>query len=118
MQTYKLKNGRVIGQGQPCFVIAEIGLNHNGSLDIALQLIDEAVKAGCDAVKFQKRTPKVSTPRDQWDKMRETPWGTMSYIDYRFKVEFGEEEYRAIDAKAKEKAVSYTHLTLPTILRV
>ena len=105
MQTYKLKNGRVIGQGQPCFVIAEIGLNHNGSLDIALQLIDEAVKAGCDAVKFQKRTPKVSTPRDQWDKMRETPWGTMSYIDYRFKVEFGEDEYRAIDAKAKEKGI-------------
>ena len=105
MQTYKLKNGRVIGQGQPCFVIAEIGLNHNGSLDIALQLIDEAVKAGCDAVKFQKRTPKVSTPRDQWDKMRETPWGTMSYIDYRFKVEFGEDEYRAIDSKAKEKGI-------------
>jgi len=89
MQTYKLKNGRVIGQGQPCFIIAEIGLNHNGSLDNALKLIDEAVKAGCDAVKFQKRTPEVSTPREQWDVMRETPWGTMKYIDYRYKVEFG-----------------------------
>ena len=105
MQTYKLKNGRVIGQGQPCFVIAEIGLNHNGSLENALKLIDEAVKAGCDAVKFQKRTPEVSTPRDQWDKMRETPWGTMSYIDYRYKVEFGADEYRAIDAMAKEKGI-------------
>jgi N-acetylneuraminate synthase len=107
MHTYKLKNGRVIGQGQPCFIIAEIGLNHNGSLDIALQLIDEAVKAGCDAVKFQKRTPRVSTPRDQWDKLRETPWGTMTYIDYRFKVEFGEEEYRAIDKRAKEKGITW-----------
>lgn len=105
MQTYTLKNGRKIGQGQPSFIIAEIGLNHNGSLETALQLIDEAVKAGCDAVKFQKRTPKVSTPREQWDVMRETPWGTMSYIDYRFKVEFGVDEYRAIDAKAKEKGI-------------
>ena len=105
MQTYTLKNGRVIGQAQPCFVIAEIGLNHNGSLEKALQLVEEAVKAGCDAVKFQKRTPEVSTPRDQWDKMRETPWGTMSYIDYRYKVEFGVEEYRAIDALCKQKGI-------------
>lgn len=105
MQTYTLKNGRVIGQGQPCFIIAEIGLNHNGSLDIALQLIEEAVKCGCDAVKFQKRTPEVSTPKDQWEIQRETPWGTMSYIDYRYKVEFGKDEYKAIDAFCKKKGI-------------
>ena len=105
MQTYTLKNGRVIGQGQPCFIIAEIGLNHNGSLDIALQLIDEAVKAGCDAVKFQKRTPEVCTPKDQWDVMRETPWGTMRYIDYRYKVEFGKDEYKTIDDYCTKKGI-------------
>lgn len=105
MQTYTLKNGRVIGQGQPCFIIAEIGLNHNGSLNIALQLIDEAVKAGCDAVKFQKRTPEVCTPKDQWDIMRETPWGTMRYIDYRYKVEFGKDEYKTIDDYCTKKGI-------------
>ncbi len=105
MQTYTLKNGRVIGQGQPCFIIAEIGLNHNGSLDIALQLIDEAIKAGCDAVKFQKRTPEVCTPKDQWDVMRETPWGTMRYIDYRYKVEFGKDEYKTIDDYCTKKGI-------------
>ena len=105
MQTYTLKNGRVIGQGQPCFIIAEIGLNHNGSLDIALQLIEEAVKAGCDAVKFQKRTPEVSTPKEQWNVMRETPWGTMTYLDYRYRVEFGKDEYRAIDELCKKKGI-------------
>jgi N-acetylneuraminate synthase len=105
MQTYTLPNGRKIGQGQSCFIIAEIGLNHNGSLDIALKLIDEAVKAGCDAVKFQKRTPEICTPKDQWDVMRDTPWGPMRYIDYRYKVEFGAEEYKAIDKHAKEKGI-------------
>ena len=105
MTTYTLKNGRNIGQGQPCFIIAEIGINHNGSLEDALQLIDEAAKAGCDAVKFQKRTPEISTPKDQWEIMRDTPWGRMSYIDYRYKVEFGVEEYTAIDKRAKEKGI-------------
>lgn len=105
MKTYTLKNNRVIGQGQPCFIIAEIGINHNGSLESALKLIDEAAKAGCDAVKFQKRTPEVSTPRDQWEVMRDTPWGRMSYLEYRYKVEFGKEEYAAIDERAKEKGI-------------
>ena len=77
MTTFTLKNGRTIGQGQPCFIIAEIGINHNGSLENALKLVEEAAKAGCDAVKFQKRTPEVSTPKDQWEIMRDTPWGRM-----------------------------------------
>ena len=105
MNSYKLNNKISIGSGQPCFIIAEIGINHNGSLDTALQLIDEAAKAGCNAVKFQKRTPEICTPRDQWDIMRDTPWGRMSYIDYRHKVEFGDKEYAAIDKFSKEKGI-------------
>ncbi len=107
MTTFTLKNGRVIGQGQPCFLIAEIGINHNGSLDVALKLMEEAAKAGFDAVKFQKRSPEICTPRDQWDIMRDTPWGRMRYIDYRHKVEFGEAEYAAIDKFAKEHHISW-----------
>ena len=68
MQSVVVNNKRNIGTGHPCFIIAEIGINHNGSLDTALQLIEEASKTGCDAVKFQKRTPEICTPRDQWAK--------------------------------------------------
>lgn len=107
MKTFTLKNGRTIGQGQSCFLIAEIGINHNGSLDIALKLMEEAAKAGFDAVKFQKRTPEICTPRDQWDIMRDTPWGRMRYIDYRYKVEFGEAEYAAIDKFAREHNITW-----------
>ncbi len=84
---------RVIGGGRPAYVIAEIGLNHNGDVDIAKRLIDVAAKAGADAVKFQKRTPEISTPAHMRDVPRETPWGTMSYLDYRRRVEFGRDEY-------------------------
>lgn len=84
---------RVIGGGRPAYVIAEIGLNHNGDVDIAKRLIDVAAKAGADAVKFQKRTPEISTPAHMRDVPRETPWGTMSYLEYRRRVEFGRDEY-------------------------
>ncbi|MBK9256045.1 MAG: N-acetylneuraminate synthase family protein [Saprospiraceae bacterium] len=105
MSTITLKNGRKIGPGQPCFIIAEIGINHNGDLSIAKKLIEEAAHAGCDAVKFQKRTPEVCTPRDEWDRMRDTPWGRMKYIDYRYKVEFGVSEYAEIDRYAAEMGI-------------
>ncbi|WP_405978052.1 N-acetylneuraminate synthase family protein [Streptomyces sp. NBC_00158] len=85
-----------VGPGRPTYVIGEIGINHNGELANALALVDAAADAGCDAVKFQKRTPEICTPRDQWDIERDTPWGRMTYIDYRHRVEFGEDEYRAI----------------------
>ncbi len=98
---------RLVGDGHPTYIIAEIGINHNGSVDIAKLLIDAAVKAGVDAVKFQKRTPEICTPRDQWDKMRETPWGYIRYIDYRHKVEFGQEEYEEIDRYCKEKGITW-----------
>jgi N-acetylneuraminate synthase len=77
---------RLVGDGEPVFVVAEIGINHNGSLEIARKLIDGAVLSGADAVKFQKRTPELCVPKDQWQLERETPWGRMSYIEYRRKV--------------------------------
>lgn len=82
-----------IGTDQPVYVIAEIGLNHNGDVELAKQLIDVAAGAGCQAVKFQKRTPELATPEHMKDVPRETPWGTMSYLDYRRRVEFGSDEY-------------------------
>ncbi len=96
-----------IGPGQPVYIIAEIGINHNGSLSIAKKLIDEAVMAGCDAVKFQKRTPELCTPKDQWYLERDTPWGRMTYIDYRYKVELDYDEYTAIDAYCKENKIDW-----------
>jgi N-acetylneuraminate synthase len=86
-----------VGVGQPTYVIGEIGINHNGDVDIARQLIDIAAEAGCDAVKFQKRTPEICVPPEQRNIERETPWGRMSYLDYRYRVEFDEEAYREID---------------------
>jgi len=95
----------IIGDGHPVFVIAEIGINHNGSLEIAKKLIDGAKATGCDAVKFQKRTPEICVPKDQWYVERETPWGRMTYIDYRHKVEFIKKDYSAIDKYCKVKDI-------------
>jgi len=94
-----------IGDGYPVFVIAEIGINHNGSMDIAKKLIDGAKATGCDAVKFQKRTPEICVPKDHWYIERDTPWGRMTYIDYRHKVEFNKDEYSEIDKYCKEKNI-------------
>ncbi|MFD2873105.1 N-acetylneuraminate synthase family protein [Mucilaginibacter ximonensis] len=102
-----LSNGRRIGKGEKCYVIAEIGINHNGSLEIAKQLIDEAVAANVDAVKFQKRTPEICVPKDQWEVMRDTPWGRMSYIDYKRKTEFGIAEYATIDQYCKKVGIDW-----------
>lgn len=98
---------RLVGDGCPAYIIAEIGINHNGSLDVAKRLIDSAVRAGCDAVKFQKRTPEKCVPYDQWNLERETPWGRMTYIDYRRKVEFGRDEYREIDDYCREFGIDW-----------
>ena len=83
----------LVGTGHPVYVIAEIGLNHNGSVELAKQMIDVAADAGAQAVKFQKRTPDISTPEHMKGVMRETPWGTMTYLDYRYRVEFDREQY-------------------------
>jgi N-acetylneuraminate synthase len=107
MNPIKLRDGRKIGNQQPTYIIAEIGLNHNGSMENTKKLIDLAKEAGVDAVKFQKRTPEICTPKDQWDIMRETPWGRMRYIDYRYKVEFGDEEYAEIDRYCNEVGIDW-----------
>jgi N-acetylneuraminate synthase len=98
---------RPVGDGHPCYVVAEIGINHNGSLDLAKQLVDAAHAAGCDAVKFQKRTPELATPPDQRDRLRDTPWGTMTYLDYRYRVEFEEEAYAALDAHCRALGIAW-----------
>ena len=95
IQPVKIGN-RFVGPGHPCYVIAEIGINHNGDLDIAKQLIKMSAEAGCDAVKFQKRTPELCVPLDQRNVLRETPWGQMTYMDYRYKVEFDEKQYKEL----------------------
>ena len=98
---------RLIGDGHPTFIVAEIGINHNGDLDIAKQLIDVAKWAGADAVKFQKRTPELCVPEDQKDKMRETPWGYITYLEYRLRIEFDKKEYREIDRYCREKGMMW-----------
>lgn len=95
----------LVGDGQPCFIIAEIGINHNGDLDLAKRLIRVAVASGCDAVKFQKRTPELCVPPSQRNLMRETPWGYISYMEYREKVEFGQAQYEEIDRYCREQEV-------------
>jgi len=99
--------GRLVGEGHPTFVIAEIGINHNGEVEIAKRMIDAAVLAGVDAVKFQKRTPEECTPPEQQKQMRETPWGYITYLDYRYKVEFGVDDYREIDRYCQEKGMTW-----------
>jgi N-acetylneuraminate synthase len=98
---------KTVGDDHPAYIIAEIGINHNGDLNIAKQMIDAAVHAGVDAVKFQKRTPDIATPPEQRNQMRETPWGYITYLDYRYKVEFNEEQYREIDKHCKEKGIAW-----------
>jgi N-acetylneuraminate synthase len=108
MQSATVRIGdRLVGDGQPVYSIAEIGINHNGSVEVAKKMIDGAVAAGCDAVKFQKRTPEKCVPRDQWDIERDTPWGRMTYMAYRHKVEFGVAEYSEIDAHCKAKGIQW-----------
>ncbi len=99
--------GRDVGAGLPVYVVAEIGLNHNGRLDLAKQLIDAAVQSGCDAVKFQKRTPELCVPPEQRSLMRETPWGYISYLDYRRRIEFGLDEYREIRRHCEERHIAW-----------
>jgi N-acetylneuraminate synthase len=98
---------RLIGDGHPTYIVAEIGINHNGDLKIAKELIDAAAHAGVDAVKFQKRTPELCVPPEQQQVMRETPWGYITYLDYRYKVEFGEDEYAEIDRYCKSKNMNW-----------
>jgi len=98
---------RRVGDRHPVFIIAEIGINHNGDVEVAKRMIDAAVHAGADAVKLQKRTPEVCTPPDQQRQMRDTPWGYITYLDYRRKVEFSRVQYEEIDRYCKEKGIPW-----------
>ena len=70
------------------YLIAEIGINHNGDINIAKKLIDATNACGWHCAKFQKRTPDICVPEDQKSNMRSTPWGEMTYLEYKYKVEF------------------------------
>jgi len=98
---------RRVGAGEPTFIVGEIGINHNGDVELARRLIQVAASAGCDAVKFQKRTPELATPPQMRDVVRETPWGAMTYLEYRKRVEFGEREYRLIDEYCREAGIQW-----------
>ena len=90
------------------YFIGEIGINHNGDIQIAKKLMDATFACNWNCVKFQKRNPDVCVPEKQKSVMRETPWGQMTYLDYRFKVEFGKTEYDLIDNYCKEKPLYWT----------
>jgi len=98
----------IIGDGHPVFVIAEIGINHNGDIEIANKLIDNAKNSGCDAVKFQKRNVEKAVPEHQKNILRETPWGLIKYIDYKKKIEFTKREYDIIDEYCKQRDILWT----------
>ena len=84
------------------FIIGEIGINHNGNLKNALDLIRIAKNSGFDAVKFQKRTPEITTPKSKAEILRETPWGRITYLDYKKKIEFGKKEFDEINKFCKK----------------
>jgi N-acetylneuraminate synthase len=99
MGAIKIAN-KLVGDDQPCFIVAEIGINHNGDVNLAKRLISVAVAAGCDAVKFQKRTIEVVYTPEELAKPRENPFGETNG-DLKRGLEFGLEEYREIDAFCK-----------------
>jgi N-acetylneuraminate synthase len=99
--------GVKVGVGQPVYIIGEIGINHNGELETCKKLIDVAAAAGCNAVKFQKRTPELCVPEAQKSLVRETPWGMMTYLEYRHRIELKEDQYAEIDRYAKGKGLHW-----------
>jgi len=96
----------LIGDGHPCYVVAEIGINHNGEVEIAKKLIDVAASAGCGAVKFQKRTVDVVYSAEELARPRESPFG-MSNGELKYGLEFGLDEYQEIDQYCKEKKMTW-----------
>ncbi|MEV0313976.1 N-acetylneuraminate synthase family protein [Nonomuraea fuscirosea] len=96
-----------VGDGEPVYVIGEIGINHNGDVELARRLIDVAAEAGCQAVKFQKRTPAICVPEEQKGQIRQTPWGEMTYLEYKERTEFGREEYAQIAEHCSERGLHW-----------
>ena len=90
------------------YLIAEIGINHNGDLQTAKKLIDATFACSWDCVKFQKKNPDLCVPENQKNKEKDTPWGRMSYLEYKHKLEFGKKEYNYIDKYCREKPIDWT----------
>jgi N-acetylneuraminate synthase len=107
MTTIKIDN-RLVGSSQPVYMIAEIGLNHNGDIQIAKKLIDAVFATNWDCAKFQKRAPSICVPEHQKNVMRDTPWGRITYLEYRYKVEFEKEQYDTIDRYCREKPIAWS----------
>jgi N-acetylneuraminate synthase len=93
--------------GKYPYFIAEIGINHNGDMDTAMKLIESAKFSGCDAVKFQKRTPEICVPKNQWQIVRDTPWGKMTYIKYKKKIEFNLSQYKKLKKYADQLNIDF-----------
>lgn len=89
------------------YLIGEVGINHNGDIKIAKQIILQAKKFGFDAVKFQKRNPDISTPDNKKFEIRNTPWGNISYLDYKKKIEFDRKKYDEIDKYCKKIKIDW-----------
>jgi len=107
MTDYVEIGGVRVGPGYPTYIIGEIGINHNGDLENCKKLIDAAAAAGCNAVKFQKRTPELCVPEAQKSVVRETPWGLMTYLEYRHRIELKDDQYAEIDRYAKSKGLHW-----------
>jgi len=90
------------------YFIGEIGINHNGDMQIAKKLIDAVNACGWDCAKFQKRNPDVCVPEHQKSVIRETPWGTMTYLEYKHRIEFGDKEFDSINKYCSEKPIDWT----------
>ena len=106
-KSIKLGNFTVSENSAP-YMIAEIGINHNGDIQIAKRLLDAAYACEWDCAKFQKRTPDLAVPEAQKLVPRETPWGTMSYLEYKKRVEFEKEEYDEIDMYCRQKPMDWS----------
>lgn len=104
MRQIVIKN-KIISEEGPIFFIAEIGINHNGSVETAKKLIDMAILSNCDAVKFQKRTPELCIPEHKKKELKNTPWGRMTYLEYKNKIEFNKEQYEIIDSYCRKKNI-------------
>lgn len=113
--------GRMAGDGDGIYMIGEVGINHNGDLQIAKMLIDAAFATGWHCVKFQKRVPDLCVPNSQKGVMKDTPWGRMTYLEYKKRMEFGKAEYDYIDRYCREKPIAWSasvwdHTSLDFIL--
>jgi N-acetylneuraminate synthase len=105
-KSFKLK--KMFKNLQKTYLIAEIGINHNGDIGIANKLLDAVSATGWDCAKFQKRNPDVCVPEQQKSVIRSTPWGEMTYLDYKYRVEFGKKEFDIINDNSKSRNIKWT----------